>query len=78
VFGHDVCKPFPVGPEYAVNIMINNTHIDHVQGDNGKVIIFYLIILIYGMDKKGKVKLHRQSRWLRESPWKGLLLLNHP
>ena len=26
----------------------------------------------------GQVKLHRQSRWLRESPWKGLLLLKCP
>jgi hypothetical protein len=51
----DIPKPFLVGPEYAVNIMINNAHIDHVQSDNSKVIIFYLIILVYGMDKKGKV-----------------------
>jgi hypothetical protein len=51
----NILKPFWVSPEYAVNIVINNAHIDHVQGDNGKVIIFYLIILIYGMDKKGKV-----------------------
>ena len=27
---------------------------------------------------ESKVNLHRQSRWLRESPWKGLLLLLSP